>query len=132
MDLRGICDGAIQAINPNITVSVQVSTGFTIGAGLRQVPSYAAAITGPAQLQAMTYSDLKKIDGLNIQGVTKAIYLYGSIAGVVRPNQEGGDLITLTQVGGAAAQDVGTWLVVKVLENWPSWTKAALQLQGGV
>lgn len=132
MDLRGVCNRTIQIVNPNIVVSVQVSTGYTIGAGLRQVPSYANAIDGPAQLQAMTYSDLRKLDGLNIQGVTKSIYLYGSIAGVVRPNQEGGDLITLTQAGGAAPQDIGTWLVIKVLENWPSWTKAAVQLQGGV
>jgi hypothetical protein len=132
MDLRGICDAAIQIVNPDITVLVIPSTGFTIDpTSLMQVPTGGASISGPAQLQAMSYGDLKKIDGLNIQGVVKAIYLKGSLSGVVRPNQQGGDLVFISPESGAQPQDVGQWLVVKVLENWPTWTKAAIQLQGG-
>ena len=63
------------------------------------------------------------VDGLNIQGTIRAIYLHGTLAGVVRPNQTGGDLVK-------RKNDSETWLVVKVLESWPDWTKAAIVLQG--
>lgn len=132
MDLRGICDGAIQVVNQNITVSIQLSVGFVIGAGGKQLPQYENYTGIRAQLQAMTYGDLRQVDGLNIQGVKKSIYLFGSLSGVVRPNQKGGDVITITSDGGAAPQDVGTWLTVQVLESWPTWTKACIALQGGM
>lgn len=120
MDLRGIANSATSSINPNIMVSVLVSTGSTIGAGRKQVPTYAAAVVGPAQVQALDSVDLKQLDGLNIQGTIRAIYLRGSLAGVVRPDQTGGDIV---QISGR------NWLVVKVLEHWPDWTKAAIVLQ---
>ena len=121
MDLRGLANGVTTTVNPNQTVTVLRSTGFTTGAGAKQVPSYAAPVSGPAQIQALDADDIKQLDGLNIQGTIRAIYLRGTLAGVVRPNQTGGDLVT---IGGA------TWLVVKVLESWPDWTKAAIVLQG--
>ena len=123
MDLRSIANGVASAVNPNVTVSVQRSTGYTVGAGHKQVPTYAAAVVGPAQVQALDGVDLKQLDGLNIQGTMRAIYLRGALAGVVRPSGEGGDLITIGSQ---------TWLVTKVLESWPNWTKAAIVLQGGV
>lgn len=121
MDLRGLANGVTTTVNPNQTVTVLRSTGFTTGAGAKQVPSYAAPVSGPAQIQALDADDIKQLDGLNIQGTIRAIYLRGTLAGVVRPNQTGGDLVT---IGGV------TWLVVKVLESWPDWTKAAICLQG--
>ena len=121
MDLRGIANGVTSTVNPNQTVTVLRSTGYTIGAGRRQVPSYAAPVTGPGQIQALDANDIKQLDGLNVQGTIRAIYLRGTLAGVVRPNQTGGDIV---QISG---QD---WLVVKVLEGWPTWTKAAICLQG--
>jgi len=63
------------------------------------------------------------LDGLNIQGTVRAIYLRGTLAGVVRPNQTGGDIVK-------RKNDAESWLVVKVLESWPDWTKAAIVLQG--
>ena len=42
MDLRGIANGVTTAVNPNKTVTVLRSTGYTVGAGRKQVPSYAA------------------------------------------------------------------------------------------
>lgn len=122
MDLRGIANGVTSTVNPNQTVTVLRSTGYTIGAGRRQVPSYAAPVTGPGQIQALDANDLKQLDGLNIQGTIRAIYLRGALAGVIRPDGTGGDIVQI------AGQD---WLVVKVLESWPTWTKAAICLQGG-
>jgi hypothetical protein len=128
MDLRGIANGVTTTVNPNETVTVLRSTGFTTGAGAKQVPSYAAPVTGPGQIQALDADDIKQLDGLNIQGTIRAIYLRGPLAGVVRPNQTGGDLVTIAAPAPVALR--GTWLVVKVLESWPDWTKAAIVLQG--
>ena len=121
MDLRGIANSVSSVINPNETVSVLRSTGYTIGAGAKQIPSYATAVTGQAQIQALSTGDIQQLDGLNIQGVIDAIYLRGALAGVIRPDGTGGDLVK---------RGSETWLVVKVLENWPTWTKAAIVLQG--
>lgn len=128
MDLRGLANGVTSTVNPNQTVTVLRSTGYTIGAGAKQVPSYAAPVSGPAQIQALDADDIKQLDGLNIQGTIRAIYLRGTLAGVVRPNQTGGDLVTIAAPAPVALR--GTWLVVKVLESWPDWTKAAIVMQG--
>jgi len=128
MDLRGLANGVTTTVNPNQTVTVLRSTGFTTGAGAKQVPSYAAPVSGPAQIQALDADDIKQLDGLNIQGTIRAIYLCGTLAGVVRPNQTGGDLVTIAAPAPVALR--GTWLVVKVLESWPDWTKAAIVKQG--
>lgn len=121
MLLREIANQAIQPVNPDIQVEVLVSAGYAVGAGMKQTPSYAAPVAGPAQLQALDADDLKQLDGLNVQGTVKAIYLKGVLAGVVRPDQKGGDIVRI---------DGRTWLVVKVLEGWANWTKAAIVLQG--
>jgi len=123
MDLRGIANGVITTVNPNETVTILRSTGYTIGAGAKQVPAFAAPVTGPAQVQALDANDIKQLDGLNIQGTIRAIYLRGTLAGVVRPNQTGGDIVK-------RKNETESWLVVKVLESWPDWTKAAIVLQG--
>ena len=44
MDLRSIANSASSTINPNVAVVVRRSTGYTIGAGRKQVPTYAAAL----------------------------------------------------------------------------------------
>lgn len=120
MDLRGLANSVSSTINPNKQVTVLRSNGYTIGAGRRQVPAYDAPIVGPANIQAMSTSDVQQLDGLNIQGNIRAIYLKGVLAGVIRPDGTGGDIIEI---------DGEQWLVVKVLENWPDWTKAAIVQQ---
>lgn len=123
MDLRGIANSVSSQVNPNVAVSVRRSTGYTKDPlTLKQVPAYAPAVTGFAQIQALDGDDLKQIDGLNLQGTLRALYLRGPLAGVVRPTGTGGDMI-----------DIGSqqWLVAKVLETWPTWTKVVIVLQGG-
>lgn len=131
MDLRGIANQISNTVNPNIVVSVQTSSGYTIGAGQRQIPTYNLAVIGPAQIQALDNSDLKQLDGLNIQGAIRAIYLREALAGVIRPDSKGGDLVTIDTAPNVPSALVGTWLVTKVLESWPLFTKAAIVKQGG-
>ena len=120
MDLRSLANGVSSIVNPNESVAIWRSTGFTVGAGGKQAPTYAAAVTGFAQIQALDGDTLRQVDSLNIQGVLRGIYLRGALAGVIRPAGTGGDLVK---------RGAETWLVVKVLETWPDWTKAVIQLQ---
>ena len=119
MDLRGIANSVTSQVNPNVAVTVRRSNGYTVGAGLKQVPAYVDT-TGYAQVQALDGNDLRQMEGLNITGTLRAIYLRGNLAGVVKPENKGGDLVVMNGQ---------TWLVVKVLEHWPTWTKAAICLQ---
>ncbi len=120
MDLRGIANQSTDTINPNILVTVLASSGYTVGSGLKQVPSYAAPVTGFAQVQALTAADLRHLDGLNIQDATQSIILRGPLNAVVRAHSKGGDLVTI---------GTDTFLTVAVLEQWPLWTRAALVMQ---
>lgn len=120
MDLRTISNQVSDCVNPNVFVSLQASTGYTIGAGLKQVPSYADPVTGYAQVQALTAADLRHLDGLNIQDATKAIILRGELNAIVRPHSQGGDLVTIGS---------DTYLTVVVLEQWALWSRCAIRLQ---
>ena len=81
------------------------------------------AFVAQGQVQAMTAGDLRQVEGLNLNGTKRGIYLDGSINGVVRVYLKGGDLITFP--------DGSTWLVAMVLEQWPDWCKVAATLQDG-
>jgi hypothetical protein len=120
MELRAIANSVSRTVNANEIVTILRSTGYTIGTGRKQIPSYATPLVAPAQIQALDSKDLKQLDGLNIQGTIKAIYLRGIFAGVIRPDGVGGDIVQI---------DGQNWLVVKILEGWPFWTKAAIVLQ---
>ena len=114
MNLHAIVSGAIAEVNPQQDATFCASAGYTTTADGTQVPAYASPVVVQAQVQALSYGDLKQLDGLNQTGDAKAIYLNGNWSGVLRPDSKGGDLITI------AGQN---WLVTQVLESWPDWTK---------
>lgn len=120
MDLNGLANGVAEVVNPNIPVSIQASAGYSIGAGLKQVPAYATSVSGFAQVQELSSSELKQVEGLNIQGVMRKLYLRSPLNAVIRPDSKGGDLVTI------AGQ---VWLVMKTLELWPTWCSALIVLQ---
>lgn len=95
MNLRQIVNPLTSTVNSNILVTLQISNGYSIGAGQRQMPLYKPAITGIAQIQALDGSDLRQIENLNIQGTLRSLYLYGGLAGVMRSDSKGGDIITI-------------------------------------
>lgn len=115
--------GAIAAVNPHQPATLQLSTGPgpTASDGSRS-PTYARAIDVTAQVQSLSTSDLRKLEGMNIQGSQRAIYLNGMMNAVQRLNQLGGDLVTL--------QDGSTWLTTAVLEGWDTgWCKISVVQQ---
>lgn len=124
MNLHSIVSNAISSVNPWITVSIKPSTGYTTDANYKQVPAYGATVVMSGQLQPLSYQDLQHLDGLNIQGTRRVLYLNGSWPGVVRSDGIGGDIITLP--------DNSIWLVAQVLEDWHNtagWTKVIITLQ---
>jgi len=128
MNLMTLTSGIVSAINPMVSCILQVSTGYTKSPDFKQVPSYADPVTVQGQVQSLQYRDLLQIEGLNLQGTRRAIYLQGDVEGLVRPDSKGGDLITMP--------DGTVWLVAIVLENWnpldnsqSGWVKVCVTLQ---
>lgn len=119
MNLHGLVSGAIGVVNPHTPATMQVSTGYTTSASGSRTPTFTATDV-MVQLQSMSYQDLKQIDGLNLQGVLKAVYAQGNFNGVNRPKEQGGDLLVI---------GADTWLIVQVLETWPDWCKFIVNLQ---
>lgn len=116
IDVRAIANNAIQNINADVQVSIKRSTGYTIGAGRNQIPTY-QTVTGLAQVQALDGKDLEQIKGLNLQGNIRAMYLKGALHGIIRAESLGNDLVIYQN---------RMWKVVRVLETWPLWTKVAI------
>lgn len=120
MNLHGVVRGAINIVNPDVLGVMQVSLGtYTTDAAGHRVPAYAEqSVT--VQLQPLAYTDLMKLDGLNLQGIKKKAYVNGNFEGVNRPKQKGGDKLI---VNGE------TWLITQPLEEWPDWCSFAVTLQ---
>jgi hypothetical protein len=126
MNLHGIVSGIIGAVNPMISVSVQVSTGTTIRADGTPVPSYDPPVEIMGQVQPLTANDLRQLEGINLGGVRWKIYLSGEIDAIVRPEKKGGDLVTIL-----SGPHQGVWLTVLVMEQWPDWCVCAVVQQNG-
>ncbi|MEK7888228.1 hypothetical protein AAB992_14005 [Burkholderia contaminans] len=124
MNLHGITAPCVAAVNPWVTVSLQASSGYSTAPDGTRTPAYANPVAMAAQLQSLTSKDLVQLEGLNVQGEQRALYLYGNWQGVLRPEVKGGDLVTLP--------DGSPWLVTHVLENWSltcNWCKVCVTRQ---
>lgn len=119
MNLHGIAASAIGAVNPFIQITVQQSTGYTVDANYKQVPTY-TTITTTGQVQPLSATDTRRLLGMNIQNVTQAVYLNGNFEGVFRVLGKGGDLLVFNGY---------TYLVNAVLERWPDWCKVGVTMQ---
>lgn len=114
--ITGQLSGAVGGVGTYLLSNQQLVTAETM----------TTSLTLPGQVQPMTFKDLMQVEGLNLNGKKKAIYLNGSIDGVVRIELKGGDLITLP--------DGTVWLVAQQLEDFSissGWCKAAMVLQDG-
>lgn len=126
INVRGIANAAIQPVNPNIDAGYIASTGYTVDAAGKQVPSYAASVSVKIQAQAVKGSNLEHIANLNLQSVYKNVRMWGNAQGVVRPEAKGGDLLTFPNVPGGPSH---TWKVEAVLETWPDWCSLIVVMQ---
>ncbi len=124
LNLHQVVRGAINSVNPDQPVFVQVSAGYTVdaAAGYIQVPVYRRVVTAMAQIQALTTQDLRQLEQMNIQGSSRTMYLNGSVKAIQRVTEQGGDIITM--------RDGTIWLTTAVLERWDvGWCKVAVTMQ---
>ena len=121
MNLHQMASGAIGIVNPFIRVEILRSTGYATARDGSRTPNF-DRLGGPAQVQDLSTDDLRLLAeaGINIQGIRKNVYLNGSWAGIVRAEQQGGDIFTFN-----GAQ----WLVTMVAEQWPDWCKVIVTMQ---
>lgn len=124
MNLNRLVSGVTSIVNPRVWVDIQTSAGNTMNPDGTVAPLYDPVVTVLVQVQALSGRDLRQVEGLNLQGTLRSIYINGEIDGVVRVALKGGDLITLP--------DCSVWLVTLVPEPWTTtagWTKAIMTLQ---
>ncbi len=120
-NLNEMADGALQPVFPSVQLILYVSSGYTIGPDGGRAPSYLPAVQVYGDIQALQYTDLMKLEGLNIQGERRKIYLNGQVDGLVRVDNKGGDILV--------TPDGKIWLVATVLEYWTNWCSVACTLQ---
>jgi hypothetical protein len=125
MNLNALVAPIIGAVNPEQPITVYLSTGpGPTGVDGKRVPTYATPITATMQVQPITTGDLRKLEGLNLQGKFTKLYLNGALRGLERINSLGGDLVVLP--------DGTTYLIKAVLEGWTptaGWCAVAAVLQ---
>lgn len=120
MNLHKIANSAIRRVNPNISAILKKYTGETIGPGRKPVPSYLPDQNVTIQLQPISRGDMQHVDGLNIQGLAKVIYVNGNYFSVQREMEQGGDIFVINGE---------QWLVVEPVELWPDWCRLIAVLQ---
>ncbi len=122
LNLHNIISGAIGAVNPFVLATWRQSTGYTTNADGTRTSATTDTVVY-IQVQALNAGELRQLEGLNIQGIRKAIYMDNRGQGVVRVGKLGGDMFKFYGQ---------TWLAVSILENWSQWTKIAVveQLDG--
>ena len=119
MNLHQIVSSAIGTVNPFITVTIRRSTGYSTLPDGTRISTY-VTLSGPAQVQDLAAEQLRQLEGLNLQGETKNVYINGNWSGAVRADAVGGDVFLFL---GAE------WLVTLVPESWPDWCKVVVTMQ---
>ena len=120
MNLRKITNRGVQRINKDVPIVIKQSTGYTTAADGSRTPTYTALPTTTGNMQPLSSQDLKRLEGLNIQGVTAKVFVNGNHESVFRKTGRGGDLLV---IGG------NTYLVTAVIERWPSWCLVGVTMQ---
>lgn len=130
MNLHAIVRGAINTVNPDYVGTWRKSNGFTQDPTGRPIPAYIDTAGVSMQSQALSGKDLLHEAFQSMQGIKRAVYLFGNVTGVVRPDAQGGDLLLFPEVRGGPNR---TWLVVQVLETWgpdtTGWCRVGVVLQ---
>lgn len=123
MNLFSIANAAIQVIDKNIPATWRKSTGWADNPNHTRTPQYEDTEI-EVSVQPLSSDDLQHVDGLNIQGEKRAIWMYGDVQAVGRSEERGGDLLVFEQHGKSQ-----TWKVVQVVESCPEWSHVIAVLQ---
>lgn len=127
MQLRRSIRGAINSVNKDQQIGWLASTGASLDAATGDLtPTYATLQSPWAQIQPVPTDQLAHMDNLNIQGVLRSVYLKNAVASAVRADGTGGDLLQFPEEQGGPTR---TWLVMAVLEAWPTWAHVVVKMQ---
>lgn len=130
LNLHSIVRGAITTVNPDYLGVWRQSTGYTQDRTGRPVPQYTDHANTAMQVQALSGKDLLHEAFQSMQGVKRAVHVFGNVTGVVRPDGTGGDLLLFPEFRGGPNR---TWLVVVVMESWSpdvrGWCRVGVVLQ---
>lgn len=121
MNLHGLVSGMVGTVNPQVPIQIRVSIGNKIGTNFVPTPQYASPITVLGQVQELSIKDLRQVEGLNLNGTLRNLYINGNINAGQRVTLKGGDIIILP--------DGTVWLVTAVPESWPDWCRALIVQQ---
>ena len=124
-NVRSLANQYAKAINPNKQINWVQSNGYLTDSAGKRTPQ-TITLTVNAQIQALSATDLKHIDGLNMTGVMRSVYMFGNAAGIVRVNQLGGDILVFPETSGGLNR---SWLISQVIETWDDWCHVIVTLQ---
>jgi hypothetical protein len=124
MNLHAIAGPIIGSVNPAVPAILLRSNGYVINPDYSRTPTYEQQQV-TAQVQAMSGGDLRQVEGLNLNGTKRSVYLYGHANGTVRVSGKGGDILAFLD----GPRIVRSWLTNIVLEQWPQWVKIAVVQQ---
>lgn len=116
INLHALARPLITAVNPDQTVIVLPSAGYTV-VDYEQVPAWAPAVAAQAQPQPVSDKTLQWLVQQRQNSIWQDFYLSGAWEGLDRASARGGDLVYW---------DGYEWQVDQVLERWnptAGWTK---------
>lgn len=119
INVRGLANMATQNVNPNMEVTLEVNTGYTVNDYGEQVASY---VSEPITVQTQSLSSTEKynLDLINKQGEFISIYAYGDINGIRRWLQKGSSRFIFPAYG---EEEPAIWNVEQVAESFATWTR---------
>ncbi len=124
MSLHAIAATALAGLNPPQNAVWQSAQGYQTAADGSRTPLYAAPQTVSLTRQPATPSELSVRAGLDQTSTFSSFTLPVAARAASRPDQGGGDLLTLA--------DGSLWLVVAVLEDWfaqSGWVRVLAERQ---
>lgn len=116
MNLRNIANKAIQAINPDQTITWKRSTGWQI-VDFVQVPQY-EEIECKANVQSLSDEQLRHVNDMNQSGVMRSLYMPEHAMGISFRQIRGGDLFIFSEYEGV---EPTTWKAIHNAETWGNW-----------
>ncbi|MGJ0578492.1 hypothetical protein ACR71G_10420 [Xenorhabdus bovienii] len=125
INVRGIANGLITNVNPNINAVLVVNNGYTIDEAGEQIPDYSEHDIS-VQLQSLSTQDLEHLGVINQQGQFIYAYAKGQISALRRAKDKGSDKMKFAAYG---EEEVSEWNVTQVIESYPTWVKVLLWRQ---
>ena len=128
VNLRLAANMLTQRVNPNVSATVRICTGYQDAPGARRTATYADPVPVTIQIQALSRRDVEHLSSLNISNAKWSCYSNLQLNPADRKTQTGGDLVKFVD---PVSGSLDTWMVVEMLEGWSTagWCRVALVKQ---